>query len=991
MRRLVLMVLILTAFILTSSIPAAAQQARAELRGKITDALGGVLPGVTIVIRNQESGLFREVITGADGSFFAAQLVPGVFTVTAELAGFSRSERPDLEIRVGQTQDIEIVLEVGQVSETLTVSAASPLVDLTSAEVGGTITSGELIELPMSNRSYHSAVALLPGIQYLNAEISIGADDFVANGQARGDNFVGLDGTFNNDDASGSSYGGQVRVPIETIAEIQILTNQFDAEFGQATGAIVNSITKQGTNRFTGAAYNYFIDESLTSKDFFVKQSGLDKPETVKKEYGGVIGGPIIQNKMHFFFSLEKQNVQPSRTRVFPSRPELNFSTKEEWKSTNTLIRVDNQVNANNSWAYRWLREKAPQENLFGTRQATPAAAQTEDDNDQIHVGTYTRVFGSNAVNSFDVSTTAERVVLSSNCVRETGLLTLCPPTFTMKTFSDNERGILYDKDHDTFRIDNTFSWFVPNKKGTHDLKFGGSIHRARWDQASGFGGINGNFRFNTDQVFNPLDPSTFPERLTVTVGNPRGSTFVGKLQLYEAFAQDKWQVTDRLTLGLGVRYDLEVFRTGIADNPLIPNAGDSIDKNNLAPRTSLVYDVSGDGRSVVRAGYGIFYGHTLGGGLDNFLGSQPFVDSFSRSFPFDTIDPGPSNGQFPTDPFLLNFSNDGCPANPNGACPEVDRAAIDLLFPPGSLLQNAGTVWLDSPNRKVPFSHQFSFGYERELMPTLSVSVDYIRQLGRDLLAAVNYQPQLRAGTGRADPITRIDAFGVLGEGTFANNVLAMESVGESTYDGLNVQLEKRYADRWGARLSYALGKSRGQSFSQTGTLATQVGADLNLDDLTQPSSTDRRHILALSGRTELPGGVTVSGVLRAMSGLPLTISNSNFDLNQNGIFFDPVAAGTFSGAAGNENAITVENDGGFNGAYGPDFLQLDVRFGYKLRPHGDQTLWLYFDIFNLTNHVNFRNPSGDMRLSSFLILRQLHGGTGFPRQGQFGVRYAF
>ena len=165
----------------------------------------------------------------------------------------------------------------------------------------------------------------------------------------------------------------------------------------------------------------------------------------------------------------------------------------------------------------------------------------------------------------------------------------------------------------------------------------------------------------------------------------------------------------------------------------------------------------------------------------------------------------------------------------------------------------------------------------------------------------------------------------------------------------------------------------------------------DLNLDEHEQPAETDRRHILTISGRTELPLGVTASGVLRYMSGLPLTIHNSSIDANQNGILFDPVAAGTFSGNPDNVNAITVENDGGFGGARGPDFLQLDVRFGYRVRPYERQTLDVFLDIFNLTNRGNFNNPSGDQRLSNFLILRTLRAGSGFPRQGQLGVRWGF
>ncbi|MCY4505981.1 MAG: hypothetical protein OXG35_03330, partial [Acidobacteria bacterium] len=279
---------------------------------------------------------------------------------------------------------------------------------------------------------------------------------------------------------------------------------------------------------------------------------------------------------------------------------------------------------------------------------------------------------------------------------------------------------------------------------------------------------------------------------------------------------------------------------------------------------------------------------------------------------------------------------------------------------------------------------------YERELAPTLSVSADYVRMMGRDMLARINYNMPTRQGIARSDPLIFYDVFGLLGgDGQFVNNVVAADSVGAMDYDALNIQIEKRYADRWGARLSYAFAYSRGDTWQQYESIATQVGADLNLDEFWQPAESDRRHILALAGNTEIPGGVTVSATLRYMSALPLTVHDSNFDPNMNGVFFDPIAAGSYSGDG--THAISVENVGGYGGARGPDFMQLDVRFGYRFRPTAVQTVDLFFDIFNATNHANFNNPTGDQRSGNFLNLTTLRGGSGFPRQAQFGLRYGF
>ncbi len=1006
MRKLCVFVAVVTLVCVTAT-SAVAQVGRAELRGTVTDESGGALPGVTVVITRQGTGTYRELITGGEGSYFAAQLIPGVFIITAELPGFRGFEQRDFALGVGMTLDLNITLLVGSIEETITVTSESPIVDLTSAEVGGTVTTGELIDLPTGNRSYFAAVALLPGIQFQPSS-SLGNDTIIANGQTVGGNSVGFDGAANNDDSSGTGAGGQVRVPIESVAEFQVLTNQFDAEFGRVRGAIVNSITKQGTNQFSGVLFNYFTSDAMTAADFFVSNSAtLEKPETSKKEFGGVIGGPIIRDKMHFFFSVERQLVAPSRAREYATRPDLNFTLSEDWKALNTLIRVDQQINASNSWAFRWLREDAPQFNLIGGGNATQNFIQDETDNDQIWVGTYTSVIGNNKVNTVRISATSESFWRGNPCWRlgtgpGTGAQALCPPQWTQRSFNDNQRADASGRDDENSQWNNTFSWFVPDKKGDHDLKFGVTFHHTRLTPTIE-NDLGGRFNFDGDLRFDPLNPSTYPERLNVRVGNPLGQKFDVRLNTWEVFAQDKWAMTNRLTAAIGVRYDLEIIDSGITDNPLLPN-GDYSDTNNISPRLSLAYDLTGDGRSVLRMGYGAFYDKTTIDAWDNPQQFPKFADSFVKSFPQSGVDPGPENGEFPTDPFLLNFGTaNACPAQlPGVPCPEVDFAALALLFPPGTLNPNLGDVYFDSSNRQQPWMHQLTLGYERELAPSLSVSADYIRTMGRDMLGRVDYNIGTRSNTGRGRVLFGNqegslwgDTFGLLGgDPDFQafyqfNNVIVMESVATTNYDALNIQVEKRYSDRWGARLAYALGHSRGSTFNLWQTIATQVGPDLNLDKFQQPAATDRRHILTISGRTELPGGVTVSGVLRYMTGQPLTIHDTNFDPDRNGKNPDPIAAGTYTGAG--TNGIMVQNDGGYGGARPLDFLQLDVRFGYRVRPTQAQTIDVFFDIFNLTDRANFNNPTGDRRSGNFLNLTSLRGGSGFPRQAQFGLRYGF
>ena len=1012
--------LTLVALVGMTATSALAQQGTAELRGSVTDEQGGALPGVAILITNQDSGTFREAVTGGDGGFFASQMLPGTFTITAQLPGFATFERTDFAIGVGRTLDLDIAMTIGQLEETITVSGQAPLVDLTSAEVGGTITSEDLTELPLGNRSYFSAVALLPGIQF-NPSSSLGNDSIIANGQHPSTNNVQVDGSANNDDNSGTSAGGQTRVALESVQEFQVITNQFDAEFGRASGAVVNSITKRGSNEFSGALFNYYTSEAMTANDVLSTQRGLSKPETSKREFGGVIGGPLIQDRMHFFFSLERQLVAPSRTRVFPDeRSDLDYTTTESWQAWNTLIRVDHQVNSSNSWAFRWLRELAPQFSLLGSRTGTLATLEDETDNDQTYVGSWTSVLGSSKVNTVRVSATREQYWRGNPCWRALGdfdTLTAqgstaqasCLPQYRYQDFQDNALGSSRgNRDHHG-SFSNAFSWFLPDMAGDHDIKMGGTYHRTNmlWRQQSD---MNGRFDFGTNRAFHRDDFSTYPEVLNIRVG----------VQLYvptlyntvEAYVQDKWQMSDRMTLNLGVRYDLEHFPLENPNNPWQgqfnggPEGTYPVDYNNVSPRTSFAFDVEGDGRSVIRGGYGIFYDKTIGNQVTRTLRLAPYTDSYVVRFPATGFDPGPEMGMRPGGNLggLIDTSTSGCPAElNNGGCVSINRDYLNELFPPGSQAVNTGRVWFDHPDRKQAYSHQITFGYERELTSVLSASVDLVSMRGRDRQMLMEARPQVRAGTLRSDPVTREDALLLVpglndvlrpGDSYEGGRVNFVQSLGTSKYNALNFQLEKRYSNNWQLRAVYSLSKSEGDSAYYLDNNWAQVGNNLNLDQLWGPSRYDRRHNVTFSGRTEIPvaGGITLSGALRYMSGSPFTIHDTNFDPNMNGWGPDPIAAGTYTGTSGtNRNPITVENGGGIWGAYGPDFMQFDIRLGHRTRWSDRQTLDIFFDIFNVTNRGNFNNPTGDHRSGNFLNLTSLRAGSGFPRQAQFGIRWGY
>ena len=385
--------------LLCAAAPAFAQQGTAQIGGKIVDAQGGALPGVTIVITNEDTGIVREITSTAEGSYFASQMVPGRYRISAKLEGFKALDRRGLTLTVGQTTSMDLTMEVGGLAETLTVTGEAALVDVTTAAVGGHISADELSELPSASRNYMAFVGNVPGTVFIPSAEFLN-DSFQANGQPTAANNIVFDGANNTDEQRGSNVGGQTRASNESIQEVQILTNQFDAEWGRASGAVINAVTKSGTNQLTGSAFNFYTSKAMTNRDFFAKVQGAPKPDVGKKEWGGTVGGPIVRNKLHFFFSLERLYINRNFSNTFPARPSLNFATASEESAWNTLWRIDHQLSNKHTWAFRWLRESAPQFNRLDGGQETLSSYGDETDLDQTMVGTLTSVLSDTKVNT---------------------------------------------------------------------------------------------------------------------------------------------------------------------------------------------------------------------------------------------------------------------------------------------------------------------------------------------------------------------------------------------------------------------------------------------------------------------------------------------------------------------------------------------------------------------------------------------------------------
>ena len=881
-RRLVLIVLALLI-----AAPAWAQQGTTELRGRVQDAQSGVLPGVTVTVRNQATGMYRETVSGPDGSFIASGLTPGTYEVVAELQGFKKFNRKDLILEVGKTTSIDVKMDVGGIEQTVTVTGESPLIDVTSKEIGGNITSDTLVQLPSVNGNFIGFVGLLPGIVPSISTESFGSDSISVNGQDPRNNNYMLDGGNNNDDVIGQRAGTQARTPIEAVQEFQVLTNQFDAEFGRTAGAVVNAVTKAGSNRTLGTGFGYFQRADMTSKDFFAIEKGLAKPDTKYDRWGGTVGGPIVRDKLHYFGSLERFSIDRPTTVNIPARPEFNGTQVTQDRVWNTIVRGDHQLNSNNTYSVRWLRESSPQTNqIIGA--VTPAAAREESDVDQTLSGTVNSVLSSTKVNTLRTTWTRENVAFANHCFNTNGRdLSQCQPTLAFQTFTDQQDNTAQARIDDAIQLDETLAWFLPNHHGDHDIKFG-----AQYEYTGALnlnqGNLNGTFSFGlSNGPFVQSNPFTYPDRFSIASA---ARTACEKIHYFAGFAQDKWRVSPKLTVSLGLRYDLESMPIPNNDDPLVTKS--PVDKNNFAPRLGLTYDLNG-GKSVVRGGYGRFYEREhleLIAGLWNPL----FNTSSAQTFPASGPDTNPRNGRLPTDPFLVNG-------------PVINTALLNQMFPAGVPVQSTGPTW-DNPDRSNPYTDELTGGYERQPAGALAVLAAFVHPHSRTADDAEPEPESALEPEHQRVHLTRSPAL------TDARNALLPKypnlrlqrrrhqfvNTGRIDYDALMMQLRKRFSHNYSLQVSYTYANARG-NYSGSGAPGSnfQVGQDMHLELNEGPTDFDIHHNFTVSGTALVPHtyGLNVSWVARALSGLPFSLTNGAIDPDLNGIQAEPIAAGDYTG----------------------------------------------------------------------------------------------
>jgi hypothetical protein len=310
MQRVVVCLVVGALLSLVPVTPLFAQGALSEVNGIAADQSGAVLPGVTITLTEETTGLVRTVITNETGRWVVPALQPGRYTVRAELSGFQTQNRTGVVVNVGQAVTLNLALPVGGLSDQVTVTGEAPIVEVTQTQVGTNITGQNIDALPTAGRQQYALLQLVPGLTPTLAAGSFEGAQYSAGGQSTSNNVFMVDGAYNNDDRTQSGPGMQTRMTVDTTAEYQVLVHDFGAEYGGAAGAVINAVTKGGSNQFHGRAAYYLQDSKLDATNYFLKLAGTEPAKSGVKTMLANIGGPIIQNKMFFFANVERLRIR---------------------------------------------------------------------------------------------------------------------------------------------------------------------------------------------------------------------------------------------------------------------------------------------------------------------------------------------------------------------------------------------------------------------------------------------------------------------------------------------------------------------------------------------------------------------------------------------------------------------------------------------------------------------------------------------------------
>jgi hypothetical protein len=960
--------------------PAAWAQQLVTISGKVVDAGGLPMPGANVVVTEQSTGFNRSVVTAETGGFTVPNLPPGTYSVAFTMTGFADLTRRDVRLAAGGTTTIDVTLQLAGVQEAVDVTAQAPLVERTSNAIGGSLSGKEIEDVPSNFRNFTALTQLVPGMTPNPAASTFEGGQVVANGSPSQQNLYLLDGMYNNDDRLGGSQGTQVRVVLDNIAEYQVLSNQYSAEYGGGAGAIINMVTRGGSNQFTGRAYSYYRNDRFNTRGHFLPDDA-PKPDERTMQGGFGLGGPIIRNRAHFYFTLERDEEDIAGQKLFPAEAAplaSDFVGAFTVRANNYFGRGDVQLNDSNFLNARWVLETAVSRGEgFNTNEDTNDAQSWERDWDQLFSLTYTSVLTDRITNVIRAGRIGEELATGAQAFFDDGVSFIGfagrdPFSIGQRnehpSYNTGQGGSMVRTVIRTYVLDESFSYYVPSLfGGEHTFKSGVGISFNQMPPRTTVD--SGQFTFNSDLPYNPNNPATFPTQFDVTVGPPGSEGFdvISKDRRIYAFLEDKWRVGDGVTLNLGVRYDRQ---------RQTPDA-----KLNFAPRLGLAWDIGGNGNTVLRGGIGKFFAYP-----PVVLDLTHQQSGVLTQFPSVSINAASDPGGVILRPDVTTDSAGNLGVAQLSAAGQAALNAIRDQVIAGSTFNRNPRI--DSADRKLPYQWAWSVGLSRQLFGTMALGIDYVANRSRDQMGVVDInEPVNRVRPG----INVFDPEGVLipAEARGTNFARVLQTVTSDAFDGdynsLQVSLVRRLANRWSGRLAYTLQKSNYVGTGNPDARRVWLDNDIRADYGTFVS--DRRHVFAASGSVNPWRSLTIASVLSAISGSAINETvgrDANGDLDNT----DRPIAGIDDLVFPIRSPLDSQGRAVINGLRGPESILLDVSFRYQIPlGRGFESLDLFYDIFNVLNRENLVNPTGNRASANFMISTAAQ----FPRQMQFGARIRF
>ena len=942
--------LLLPAASFNPSVFAQSESTTGSIEGTISDATAGVVPDARVTAINSRTGLKREVVTNNDGLYRLLMLPVGSYTVTVEKQGFATTRLEAVTVQVGQKVPLDLQLGAAGATESINVTSDAPIVETTRTQVSSTVNDRAVANLPTNGRNFIDFVLLTPGVtrDVRTGDISFG-------GQRGTLNSVQIDGADNNNTFFGQSLGrtGSGRAPYQfsqdAVQEFQVNSNGYSAEFGHAAGAVINVVTKSGTNDYHGSAFEFYRDKSLNANTFFNNATNRPRPALHVNQFGGNLGGPILKNKLFFFFDYDGQrrndpvDVILQGPRVPPGDP--NFAAQQAalaeiapralgyprtFDQDVFLFKTDYQINDNNRLSGRYnfqrftggsLENSAPP----GTPSTNSAAEHTGNSNvrTQTLTASLSTILTPRLLNEARFNFARDREPGTANSddpeavILQGGITVI---NLGRNNFSPRETT------EKRYQMIDNVSYAV----GKHSLKTGVDVNIERIFNF--FPGLfGGQYTFNSLADFANRKPARFVQAFAGD-GTSGATTFPNNTE-FAAFAQDDWRVTQQLTLNLGVRYDIQNMEQPPITNPDAQLAAAGIntgsvptDKNNFAPRVGFALSPLASDKLVFRGGYGIFFGRT------------------------PAIMLGTAHSQNGLQVVNLTFTGSQIPVYPS----RFSSIPTGVGIP-------APSIYAFAPDYVSPYTQQFSFGTEYQLARDLSVNVTYLGVKGTHLSRTrdINLLPPTVAtitdNTGATISYLRFPGrlYSHFGRISF------FEATGNSSYNGVTFQVNKRFSHSFQFLTALTVSRVRDDNPDATSVVPNNGGDDAKIVDNPLNIAADYG-----IGNNDMRKRFVMSGIWN-FGDYAKNVDNRVGRAVLSGWSFSAI----FTGEAGRPYSPKVgadlNNDGnrfsdrvpGFkrNAFTGPDFFSFDPRLTRDIRFRERVSLQLILEAFNAFNRSNF------------------------------------